>query len=320
MNAAIAAWLKQGGAVYFVTRTMHHNAADNGQGELVATLAALAAVIDRHKAGRRYQAINASIGRKGSITAKEVTYGELNGWHPHTHELVFAAPGQLERLRSLRNDYVRQLVKRGLAGIKGGASRQERAERLRYLRRHAMTVQPGEFAAEYVAKFGCEPERERGGRWGIGSEMTRAHLKVGRRFDEGTPQRCDHAGPWGLLNDALDGDDRSGVLWREYGQAFQGKRQLIWSKGLRAYFFGTVERSDEEIAASADARCTEDVLQLNGWEWSRVLAHDARWNVLRVAAVNGADAVRLYIQGLSVIDKPREDGRFREPKLHLAAA
>lgn len=300
MNLAIAAHVKAGGEVYLVTYTMQHDAARFGQGQLAAELDALAPALSSLKGSRAFRDRMEGVAALGTIRALETTYGEMNGWHCHTHELVFAGPDCLPMLRRIRGLWARQLIKRGLAGLQPGDVGLDKFRKLRALLRRCFDVQPGADAAAYVAKFAREPENERGA-WGIASEMTRAHMKRGRADDGDTfsPQRCSHAAPGGLLNDYMDGDARSGDLWREFAVTFQGKRQLFWSRGLRQHFFGIVERSDEEIAATPDQRCTEHVIEIGPLAWARVIAHDARFELLRVAAERGADGVTEFLQQLA---------------------
>ena len=310
MNEAIGAHVRSGGEVYFLTYTMQHDAERFGQGKLAAELKDLKAALSRLKGLRAFGCIKDEVDYLGTVRAFEVTYGEMNGWHGHTHELVFAGPGQLSALRRIRGLWARLLIKRGLAGLKPGDCGIELRRKLRALLTRCFTVQPGQYAAEYVSKFGREPESERGA-WGIGSEMTRAHLKRGHGAEDGTPQRCTHAGPWGLLNDFYDGDARSGDLWREYAIALQGTRQLYWSDGLKAHFFGIVERDDEDIAAEPDARCTEHVVEVGPLSWARVLQHDARFDLLRVAAERGAEGVRAFLAELEHAP-PTHSGHYIE--------
>lgn len=319
MNEALAAWKQRGGEVYFLTYTMQHDAAGHGM-ECAESLKMLAAALSRFKASRGYRSAIEAAGAVGAIRALEPTFGEMNGWHIHTHELLFAQPGHLKQLRRLAKLWARQLIKRGMSGLKAGDIGRDKWKKLRALLRRSLTVQPGNYAADYVAKFGREPENDRGA-WGLASEMTRAHMKHGRGAagSDGVPQRCDHATPWGLLNDALDGDSRSGVLFREYAEAFHGRRQLYWSPKLRALFFGLVDRSDEEIAAADDARCTEHVVELVPSEWALVIAHEARFDVLRAAAAEGAAGVRAIIAELETRPRRRSDffteGRFTPPPM-----
>lgn len=318
MNEALQAWKQRGGEVYFLTYTMQHDAAGYGL-DCAAALKMLAAALSRFKASRAYRAAVESAGAVGAIRALEPTFGEMNGWHVHTHELLFAKPGQLTNLRRLVKSWARTLIKRGMAGLKPGDIGRDKRRKLRALLLRSLTVQPGNYAADYVAKFGREPENDRGA-WGLASEMTRAHMKRGHGAGtDGVPQRCDHATPWGLLNDALDGDVRSGALFREYAQAFHGRRQLYWSPKLRALFFGLVDRTDEQIAAADDARCTEHVIEILPSEWALVIAHEARFDVLRAAASDGAAGVRAILADLENRPPGRSDyfteGRFKPPPM-----
>lgn len=312
MNEAIAAHVQEGGEVYFLTSTFSHDAETFGAGNLGAALDALAAARSRFTGSRAYRSTMEAAGALGAIRALEPTFGEMNGWHPHTHELVFGRPGMARLLlRRLRKLWARELLKRGLGGLRPGDIGADRRRRLRHLLAHCFTVQPGDYAAEYVAKFGREPERDRGA-WGIGSEMTRSHLKRGAGAGaQGVPQRCEHVTPWGLLNDALDGDKRSAELFREYAIAFQGRRQLLWSPGLKKHFFGTVGRSDEEIAAT-DARCTEHVCEVGPVSWARVLEHNARFDLLRAAAIGGAQGVHEFLEKLERAPPGRFSGEYVE--------
>lgn len=71
-----------GGRCYMVTFTVRHEYGD----DLDMLLAALRQASRKFKSGRWYK--QAGRGVFGSITGLEVTHGG-NGWHPHTHELLF---------------------------------------------------------------------------------------------------------------------------------------------------------------------------------------------------------------------------------------
>jgi len=292
-NIAIARWgtghQGETGGVYFLTFTFQHDRDTGGEGQLKAQLGRLADALRRLKGTRAYRALMDRISAKGEIRALEVTYGEFAGWHPHSHAIVFCRRQAMPELRKLRGLWARELIARGLAGLELGDIGVDRFRKLRHLLLHCFQVQPGAFAADYLAKFGREPEGERG-RWSLSAELTHGHLKRGRGDRDGTPSRCEHASMWELLNDALDGDRRSADLFREFGEAFHGRRQLYWSKGLRA-FFGIDELEDEAIAAEPDRECTEHVIQLDTYQWANTIAHDARHDVLCAAASGGRQAV-----------------------------
>lgn len=316
LQAAVGAWVKRGGEVYLATRTHSHTKHERG---LPEQLALFAKCVSRHKASRRAGAVRSRAGCVGDVAALETTHGEINGWHPHKHELIFARPGERERLLSMRNGYIRQLIKSGLAGFVPLMTRDEKAAQLRFLRKHALTVQGGNFASDYIAKFGLEPQTDNGGRWGPASEVTRGAAKVGARLTGRTP--------FELLRQYIEGDERCGFLYRDYALAFDGKRQLFWSRGLRKnlvdlcegvaeeiYFTGGAvkewrdwrewarvigrEKSDEQLATERAAACTEFVLRPTTDEWRDVLKTNMRFEVLMAARLGGVDDVRALLAEL----------------------
>ncbi len=329
MNRAIFGHVHAGGQVAFATFTMQHNVEQFGAGSLLPAMQAFAECLSRVKGLTAVRKLGERCGHIGTIRALEVTFGEMNGWHVHSHELKFTARGALvgdrdgrvvewlSPLYRMRRPWARELIKRGIAGLTGNETPLQRRSKLRHLLRRCLTVQSGHYAAEYVAKFGKEPERERG-QWGLASELTRSHMKGGDRDArvDGTPQRCAHASPWGLLNDALDGDERSATLFREFGQVFHGRRQLFWSRDLKKRL-GIAELSDDELAARADRRCTERCVQLTPGVWRLVIAHNARWDVLREAALNGREGVLALIAALER-RRPTHSGEFTESRSYFS--
>ena len=152
----------------------------------------------------------------GSSTATEVTHGR-NGWHPHFHEiLVLDCPpaDALACIEGLRAAWLACLQGAGLSGNEA-----------------AFQVQSAQAAGAYVAKFGAA------------EELALQGEKRGRNGSRG---------PWQLLDDARDGDARAAAIWTEYALAFRGRRQLVWSPGLKARF-GVAEVPDDEAASEVDA-------------------------------------------------------------------
>lgn len=151
----------------------------------------------------------------GSVTASEVTHGR-NGWHPHFHEiLVLDCPpaDALALVEGLRSAWLSCLQAFGLSGADA-----------------AFQVQSAQAAGAYVAKFGAA------------EELALQGSKRGRNGSRG---------PWQLLNDARDGDAQAAAIWAEYALAFRGRRQLVWSPGLKARF-SVAEVPDDEAAAEVD--------------------------------------------------------------------
>lgn len=172
----------------------------------------LADLLDRMKDAKRRWAQHRAHKRLkslivGSVTATEVTGGGANGWHPHFHMIVVSSAPV--DLDVLREPWLVSLRAAGLDGTGAG-----------------WRVQDASQAGRYVAK------------WGAAEEVALGARKKGRGGM--TPMQL-------LAASCDDADKRAGVLWREYSAAFRGRRQLVWSRGLKA-LAGVGEVDDQEAA------------------------------------------------------------------------
>jgi len=279
LQNAITAWATKGGKIYLMSQTFPHQTNQS----LEDNLKLFSDAQKRFKNSRAYKRVMERVGHVGSIRALEVTHGG-NGWHPHTHTLVFAEPEQLELLKELDMVWIDTLIKIGLA------ERDQVNEMLMY----AFDVQAGDYAAEYVAKFGHEPSTASktitDSHWGASHELTKGHAKVGKRLSGRTP--------FTLLRDFTEGDSLAGELFIEYAKHFKGKRQLFWSPKLRkALELQDAEKTDEEIAVE-QLEEREFVTVLDHDKWKLVLSRNARWDVLK-AAESGKEAVDALLDELS---------------------
>lgn len=214
------------------------------------------------------------IGAIGRIFSTEVTWGK-NGWHPHLHMLILAGNGgadALARIERLRDYWGKHVLKAGLGQIN----------------EHGFDVQNGDYAAEYVAKYGREPQKFT---WSASHELAKSHAKIAKG---------ENVTPFGMLDllaskSAIDvggrivGPDELVGRFREYAIEFQGRQQLFWSPGLREKLGIEAERSDEEIAEGEGERDIIGTLSLD--EWRDVLRLNARGQVLSMLAKHGRDAL-----------------------------
>lgn len=203
----------------------------------------------------------------GRIRSLEVTHGQ-NGWHPHTHELLFLDPQvPAEWLRAqLAPLWLKSCRKVGLF-VDG---RDNEADFLRY----SVDVRAGdEGTADYLAKMDDQSK------WGLSHELTKSSSKQGKRAG---------SHPFKLATDpATHG------LFLEYVQAMKGSRQLIWSRGLKDAV-GVDDKTDDEIAREEVAKVV-DQIPVTDRAWRFVLGNDARWELTREAKLGGAPAVAEFL-------------------------
>lgn len=241
---------------YLVTYTLRHNKKNSLTELLNATLIAFRAM----KSGKAWQYLKDDYGWVGSIKSLEVTHGN-NGWHPHQHELVMldeplSKSAQNGLLSDLRLKWDGVLRKRGFdASWDHGVD----------LRATSDDVQ------DYVAKWGHQPIVKG---WGLEHELTKQPVKKAKMGGR-TPSQ--------MLADYGDGDLVAARLWKEYAYAFKGKKQLVWSKGLRGILGLGVELEDAEIARSIP-QGAEILARLSPVEWKAIRKADIRGELLDAAS------------------------------------
>lgn len=282
VQAGMNAWVKEGGNAHLMTLTFPHTIAQ----ELADVLPLYAKAEQSFKNSKTYKAAREKHGWAGTIRGLEVTFG-VNGWHPHTHVLIFSTGDMLEDMRTidaLRTAWVNALLKTGLGD----------ETQLNDMMQHAFDLQGGDYAAEYIAKFGHEPKLI--GTWGAAREVTKGHSKIGMSNIAGNQ----HATPFMLLAWYAQGDREAGARFVEYAEAFEGRRMLTWSPGLKKRLLGSdEERTDEELAAAEEMPEEELAATLDATQWGLVLSRNARGELLRIAAQYGAEGVAALLEDLA---------------------
>jgi hypothetical protein len=256
--AGIEVHKAKGGNVQLLTLTAPHQRGDALAGLLVKQGKAL----KRFWNDRKVKAIMAEMGYIGQVRAWEVTHGRKaarnNGWHPHFHILLFTGMGiDLARFsQAQRRQWQVQLYQVWASACQlAGLGTPTMA--------HGLRLDDGTQASAYVTK------------WGMEDEMTRGHTKKGKQGGET---------PFDLLRALLadENDKQAKALFREFAEAFKGKRQLVWSKGLKA-LFAVEEASDGEVAQRAEEE-SKFLGTITFDQWRDVLKVDARATVLEIAA------------------------------------
>jgi hypothetical protein len=221
---AVGRHIAAGGGAYFVTATLSHEQGD----ALAVSLQVLTDAWRYLTSGRQYGEERDAYSILGSIKAVEITYGR-KGWHPHIHAVILTgkwvdlASGEMAAwYASLDARWARGLVRYGWTpGIAP------------YRFRLDLVTRSTSALAAYVTKVQES---------GLGNEIARSDMKVGRKSSRTPLQILADFGTYGLADD-LD-------LWHEYEQATIGKSAIRWSRGLRKLLLPElVEQSDDEIAA-----------------------------------------------------------------------
>ena len=262
LQAAMVTHVAKGGSVLMMTLTYPHTL----DLPLEESVKAQSKALRTFKADRQYKNLMKEIGAIGSIRSLEVTHGQ-NGWHPHTHDLIFINnqdPVHQEKLEKLRDIWGKHVFKAGLG----------------HINEHGFKVNDGQYAAEYIAKFGRESKG-----WNASSELTKSHIKKGRNGSRT---------PFDLLRDYLAGSDSSGALFVEYAEVFKGKRQLYYTPGLKEKL-GIDDVSDEDLAAET-LQEKERIGTLDREEWKLILRTNSRGEVLHFAEIGGMASVRQYLE------------------------
>lgn len=271
VQAAVEKWLGTGNSVTFATLTLRHRACTkrcrevNGGdcGHALRNLwKAAQKSYTRLKTGNPWKRLERDFGIRGSIRLVEVKHGE-NGWHPHFHVLFFhdgtISDAQIEQFRSrLFGRWNDMLGKEGLSSLEfAKALPGQKAETVGA---DVRRVSDAKAIADYVTKNGYEPKNTSAAS-AVAYEVTGSHTKKagkgGRtpfqiladlvvelegatRLEDGT-----------LVNTStgeLVDQRRNIALWREWEAASKGKRQLVFSPGLRDMLCLGEEKTDEDIA------------------------------------------------------------------------
>jgi hypothetical protein len=292
---ALALWGPRG-SVFMVTYTVQHHA---GQTAALLVRQMLAAYARMRNSGH-FKRVMEQFGVRYKIRGTEITWSERDGWHPHFHQLLFLdhpaswpIPGQEE---------LSELVSK-----QGSPDPDELAEDLRAAlfpmwasaaAKHGFTmseerglvVRAGDArVAEYVSKFGRQPEKKQ---WGLEREMTQWHRKAGYVAADGDR----HYTPFDFLRELMDsGDMEWATRFRQYSYAMAGRKQLSWTPGMRRELGMGEELPDEEVAAVIEPEYVLLAL-VELAEWRVIAARELRGRLLEVAAAGDAGALAAWIQ------------------------
>jgi len=96
----------------------------------------------------------------------------------------------------------------------------------------------------------------------------------------------------------MKGDTKAGALWRVYASAFEGRRQLYWSNGLKK-LLSVAELSDEEIALKPEDEPALLLAQISDEQWKVIYRRKLESTILDLAEAS-PDAMRQFLQSLTL--------------------
>lgn len=218
------------------------------------------------------------LGMVGNLRVVEVTDGS-NGWHAHLHLVLLVGreaedPELLEEFTTwLLEKWARALERHGFPGALD-------------VGQDVHLVSGVEAAADlghYLSKSAPYGTAE-----AVGRELMGSWTKGARGVWSTVPA-------WRLAEEfKATGNVADLERWHEYERASKGRRQVTWSRGLRALLDLDAELSDEAVAAEEVG--TVDLIRLDKHAWSLVLAQP--WPTSRLLDVldrKGLDGLRAFL-------------------------
>lgn len=322
IRSAVSQWVASGGICLFVTLTFPHYREDSFSS--LMTLFKKGALA-RFRKGETFDEIKKDLGYFSFIRSIEVTWGEANGFHPHSHEIWFVKPDFLQNsIADLGNvpvssmgDSLKQyllepmklrLFNKWRAAVVASGLSAPSYERGINLQIAETEEELQARLAEYFTKTGIEKAP-----WGIDDEMTRHNTKKGKegRFT-----------PFDFLRNQYDPrftksqKTRFLRLFAEYVRGFKGTAKIYWPKGLKGHF--NIDDLTDEAAAEQQTERAQLEYQVPPPIWVFVVAvNDHRAELLLKVKNEGVQAAKEFLS--SLLDRYAEylDERYDElPKIH----
>lgn len=265
-----------GGTCYMITWTHGHKRND----QLKTMVDSYAKAMSDMTSAYQFKQLVIDFKLNGRIRALETTFGWANGWHPHGHDLWFRDGGELSKaeVKRLKNAlfslWEKFCMKHGLPAPS---------------EKYGVDVTVAWSAAEYMAKFGSDQK------WGAGRELTRLNSKKSSTGERFTPFDLLRAFDQGHKPEAMQ------RLFRDYCDAYYGRRQLHWSKGLKKRF-DVIEIDDAEAAEIIEEEHVR-VGNISYSNWRKVIKQkrDQRAALLIACEKGGMAAVDTAIAALPVV-------------------
>jgi len=286
LEQGITSWTSAGNSLALLTLTMRHRKGQSLRSLWDGVSTAWRAVVTSGSWKRAAK----SLGVAGYVRVTEVTQGE-NGWHVHLHLGLFldgqAGTDTAAALEAAAfSGWSRSLVRQGFEAPHRGVGVDCKLWRL-----------GGDGRLwEYFTKGQYDDGATR-----AALELARGDIKEARGGNR-TPFRIlSDISAFGLADDV--------ALWQEWERESKGRRNMIWSRGLRDLLAIGQELTDEELAAQELGTADDDLVELDAASFAYVARNGFRFMLLELAEVDdGGRQLRAYLDARGI---PWTDCRAR---------
>lgn len=229
--------------------------------------------LKRLRKGKTWDKFKEAVNFTGLIRSLELTYGEDNGWHPHTHELWFVDA-------DADADYIKNKVINKWKNACRAAGLLENGEV--GFDDYSVDIKDKVSTSDYLAK------QDSSRHWGSDREMAKATSKAGKKSGK-------H--PFAFLEESAAGDEKSGWLYVQFSMAMRGKRQIFWSRGLKK-LVGIEDKTDEEITDESREDQTTESGQFEHPEWEIIRDEKAQGEIISADESGGWPSVQRCLNRL----------------------
>lgn len=307
---ALAVARSRGWEVLFLTLTMRHNSG-HSLNKLWNHLTHAWGAVTTGKGQRAWKQDKELYGIAGYLRLVEVTHGD-SGWHVHAHVLLFCDPARAALLNALQNDrvgehgagftdaevnalgvsmFTRWRNALNVDGIRPSMSRGVDIRRVR----------SDDRIADYFAKQLYHLK----GEGSTAHDVTGSHgkeAKNGNRTPFGILAALVDVARTGVLDESRDASAPSAALedlnlWHTFEHASRGRRQLLWSRGLRDdVLAGQDDVTDQDVVDEAPGG--DVIATVDAAVWRQIAKRRLIADLLEAAEVDDTGStVRGWLRG-----------------------
>lgn len=259
------------------------------------------------------------LGKVGAIKGVEYTYGK-NGHHNHIHSLIFLEKSH----HDIKLPITRWTTPKRKGMLRLLNPKQEKDHINKGLKNKITYQTVEDFIKFYWVKL-CRdvglgmPSLENGAVFSEGDNVKSyiAKHKSAQEITNSRDKKAKHGNrnQWELLLDYQNGDAQSGVIFKEYADAFSGGKLLRWSNGLKKLLL--VEEVEDEAVLTEDENTENQVVaEITPDVWQLIKRYRVQARLLSAAEndfmVGRTDEYRYIIDRMIAYERDRLAKKERE--------